>query len=168
MDNPAVIPDDQVKDCQEDEDRPAPEAKPGRSGYVKPVPKDDSAAKKPCLKVDLTSESSAEPKEVSKIVLQGNVKTVSVLKKADDKADTPFSPVVEKGRVNEDGVLFLPTPTKMAQLKVILEEPEDKTSKTFNTTLKVHACGQFPSKSTSLLSFSSQSTIKMNDWSVSE
>lgn len=146
MDNPAVIGDDQVKDCQEDKDKPAPEAKPGRSGYVKPVPKDAKSSKKPCLKIVLTSDGSPKPKEVSKVVLQGNVKTVTVLKKADNKTTTPFTPVLEKVKVDKDGVVFLPTPIKMAELKVILEEAKSDKADTFNTTLKVHACGHFPSK----------------------
>lgn len=144
MDNPTVIADDQIKDCQEeDNEKSAPQAKPGREGYVKDVPKDDKAGEKPCLKVLLTSESSPEPKTVSKVVLDGNVKTVTILKKEGKDPKAPFEPVLEKVEVGEDGVVELPTPSEMAEVKVILEKPKDDKDKKFKTTLKVHACGNF-------------------------
>lgn len=146
MDNPSVIADDQIRDCQEDSDKAVPEAKPGRAGYVRDVPKDSDKAddsEKPCLKVLLTSESSPEPKTVSKVVLDGNVEKVTVLKKEGNDPKSPFEPVLEKVDVGEDGVVELPTPSEMAELKVILEKPKDDKDKQFKTTLKVHACGNF-------------------------
>lgn len=142
MDNPSVIGDDQIKDCQEN-DKPAAEAKPGRSGYVKPVPEDATSSDKPCLKVVLTSDSSPEPKVVSKVIVAGNVKAVTVLKKEGKEEDSPFVPVLKEADVGEDGVVLLPTPEKMAELKVILEKPKEEDAETYNTTLKVHACGNF-------------------------
>lgn len=182
MSNPTVIADDQITDCQEkDKDTPAPQAKPGGSGYVKPVPAGLLGAgadnktntndnDKPCLKVVLTSKTSPEPKTVSKLVVEGNVKTVTVLKKVEQgeegeektaqegQTTTPassqeenkkqplFKPVLENVDVDENGVLLLPTPIKMEALKVIFEKPKDDKDTNFKATLKVHACGKFESE----------------------
>lgn len=142
MANPSVIADDQIKECTGGKQGKAvPEAKPGRTGFVRPAADGKKDEKKPCLEIDLTSKESPEPKTVEKIILQGNVKRVTVEKK--DKKTGSFKPVLEKVKVDKSGVVRLPVPAKMTDIRVVMEETADD-SKKVNTTLAVHACGNFP------------------------
>lgn len=142
MKNPSVIADDQIKECTKGQKSKAvPEAKPGRSGFVRPAADGKKNKAKPCLEIDLTSKESPKPKTVEKIILQGNVKRVTVEKK--DGKSGSFKPVLEKVKVDKSGVVRLPVPTKMTDLRVVMEEVRDD-SKKVNTTLAVHACGKFP------------------------
>lgn len=142
MGNAAVIGDEQVTDAA---GKKAPESKPGNEGYSAQVPDDNDkldTKDKPYLKVDLTSDDSKEPKEVSKIGLQGNVGRVSVevKKEGSDKPET----VLQKLKVPKDGLVALPTTDKLDEVKVIFESPKDKDDKDYKVVLSVFACGHFP------------------------
>lgn len=141
MANAAVIPDDQVTDCAGES---APQAKPGNAGYATSVPVNNdqlASQNKPCLKVGLTSEDSKEPKEVAKIVVQGNVARVTVqAKKAG--SEEPES-LLDNTPLPEDGVLSLPTADKLEEIRVIFEAPKDNATD-YRAVLSVFACGHFP------------------------
>lgn len=141
MANAAVISDEQVTDCS---GAPASSSKPGNAGYATEVPvnNDKTARKdKPCLKVDLTNEESKEPKEVGKIVVQGNVGRVSVeVKKAG--SDKPVV-LLENVPVSEKGIVSLPSVSKLEEIKVIFEEPRSN-EPDYKAILSVFACGHFP------------------------
>ena len=152
MANAAVIGDEQVTDAS---GKKAPESKPGNAGYVTDVPDDNDKVDrkdKPFLKVDLTSDESKEPKQVSKIGVQGNVGrvTVEVQEEGSDKPKT----VLENVEVPKDGLVSLPADTdKLDEVKVIFESPREKTDKDYKVVLSVFACGEFPGEYGLLFSF---------------
>ena len=145
MGNGAVIPDSHVTDGK---GKPAPESKPGMAGYEAVVPANNDKTlrgDKPSLKVRLTSESSKEAKQVTKMVLQGNVGRVTVLgKKAGDKKTKV---IVENAKVPENGgAISLPNPSALEEIQVVFENPKKTTDKKYKVVLSVFACGHFPGK----------------------
>lgn len=158
MANAAVIPDDHVTDGK---GKPAPESKPGMAGYEADVPANNKKAAredKPSLRVRLTSEDSKEPKEVTKVVLQGDVGEVSLLgKKAGDKKTKP---IVEHAKVpDKGGVIVLPEPSELEELEVVFEAPKKSSDKKYKVVLSVFACGHFPGESVALFIHSMTSTL---------
>lgn len=142
MANAAVIPDDHVTDRQGE---PAPDSKPGMTGYEADVPKDNKKADredKPALKVRLTSKDSEEPKQVTKVVLQGNVGKVTVLGKKEGAKEA--KPIVEDAKVPKGGVISLPRASTLEELEVVFEAPEKDSDKKYKVVLSVFACGHFP------------------------
>lgn len=150
MSNAAVISDDQVTDCS---DKAAPESKPGNAGYAKAVPRDNdklASKDKPCLKVDLTSDASAEPKKVSKVLVQGNVRKVTVEGK--ESGSKKPKVILKDVAVPEGGVIRLPSAEELEEIKIIFESPKSN-DKNYKAVLSIFACGHFPGEEKELYSF---------------
>ena len=156
MDDPTMIPDDQITDKN---GTPIPEAKPGNPGYTVDVPQDTEntpTEDKPAILVDLTNEDNPEPKRVTKVVLEGEtVDTVTILVKPTD--DAPFEEVLTKVPVGPDGVVELPEGTDVAEIRVVLDSPKDGVT-TYDVNFKIHVCAEFTTTTTTQATTAAQET----------
>ena len=75
MDKPSLIGDKQIS-ANKPDGTPS-NARPGKGGWIVPVPRDETE-EKPALTVDMSNKEQVEPVYVDRVVVKGNVKTITV------------------------------------------------------------------------------------------